>query len=289
MTTDTDSFTTSPAEAGQRLIDRMRHIARERVADRAAAQQALDDFLAEVDGVDTAAVETAVREVIAQHEKIRQTYDDAGPRGATSALVALMHAVDTIGQPLAAEVAAAERTLAEREQAASDALAAMGRAVDAGDAVTVMALRGEVEIEHPRRIAEARTALLELRIAQARARMQCTAARPTESARRVVEATQQRDAAAAAFRRASEGVALAELEREWTKDAHGRQAGAVLNLERELTQVQANHQQEMRDRLRRVAGLPEPTPQPQPSALPRQVVQDFSPSETTFYNGSVVA
>ncbi|MFY1582870.1 hypothetical protein ACN267_32120 [Micromonospora sp. WMMD734] len=288
MTIDTIT-TASPAEAGQRLVDQLRRITREHVADRAAAQAAIDDFLTEVDGVDTTAVEAAAWNVIDQHERSRQHYADAGPRGASAALVALMIVVDTMAQPLAREVAAAEQTLTERERAASVALTALERAIGGGDPAEVRQLRDQVEVEHPRRIAEARTALLELRATQAAARLECTKGRPAETAQRVADAGKRRDELVAELRRAAEEATLAEVEQQWMKDARARQEAEANTARRELADFQASREREMRDRVRRIVGLPDPTPAPQPSALPRQVVQDFSPTETTYYSSSVVA
>lgn len=257
MTTTT---TSALADAGEKLLDEIRDIIREPSIDQNAVESAVAAFKAAAGDIDITAVRYAIGTINGKHKQGYEFRDaQTASRMAAQNLWQLASALDNLTVPFdqAAELAAAEQELTQRERDQKQALTELERAVQAGDVDKVMALRGEVEVKHPRRIAEARTAVLELRIEQERGRADAAAARAREFAALSTEASEEHKAAAARLARAAEDAALANLAYgEMSRVAREANTG-VSALERELGELKTSHEQEMRARLRRIAGLPE--------------------------------
>ncbi|MGW3854734.1 hypothetical protein [Micromonospora arida] len=291
MTTKTTTPPTEAvglAEAGDKLLDEVRDLIRPATIDMDALASAIVAFEGAASGRDTAGVRAAVATIVSKHKQGYEFRDaQTASRMAAQHLWRLTNALDDLLVPFdrAEELTAAEQTLAGRERAAQRALADLEQAVQDGDVDKVMALRGEVEVKHPRAIAEARTAVLELRIERERAGVDARATRARQFAGVSSKADTEHREAVARLARAAEDAALANLAYgEVSRIAHDAKAG-IGALERELGELKANHEQEMQARLRRIAGLPE-VGQPEadddqgerrPTSLIGQSTQPYAP------------
>ncbi|MBQ1060052.1 hypothetical protein [Micromonospora sp. C41] len=281
-------MTTTTSTPADDLLAAVRTATRRPVVDQAAIDKALDAFAEATDG-DISDVRAAAREIVRRHKQgLGYGGNLGGPRMAAQYLWQLAIAADQVGQTWERhdELAAAEQELAQREQGHRDALAALEQAVKSGDVDRVMKLRGEVEVKHPTRIAEARTAVLELRIEQARARQGGGAERGARARRLLTEAQERHNQLAAQIAQAAEDINLARLEHSEGMQAAARLDSEASALQAELSTLKTTHEREMQARLRRIAGLPEPEVESTPED--RQVLvlgttvradaHDFTPS-----------
>lgn len=292
-------MTTAPlTEASEQLLTAVRGATRQATVDRDAIQTALDTFATtagdSATDSDFQAIHAAAWEIAARH---KQGYDyrgkDTAARMAAQYMWKLSAALEHLAHPFdgADALASGEQELAQRERAATAALTELENAVQAGDVDAVMRLRGEVEVKHPRRIAEARTAVLELRIEQARARQAGTADRAARGRRLVSDAEQRLAELHRQVQQAEEDVTLAKLEQGADSQAAGTAASKVQQMEAEMTELTTSHEAEMQARLRRIAGLPEPEQPREPEstevrilgATSRADANDFSPSTVGSY------
>ncbi|MEV7264189.1 hypothetical protein AB0N38_11620 [Micromonospora aurantiaca] len=281
-------MTTTTSTPADELLAAVRASTRRPAVDQAAIDKALDDFAEATDG-DISAVRAAAREIVRRHEQGHVYSGNAGgPRMAAQYMWQLALAADQAGQAWERhdELAAAEQELAQREQDHRAALAELEQAVKAGDVDQVMKLRGEVEVKHPTRIAEARTKVLELRIERARTWQAGGAERSARALRLLTEAQERHAQLVAQIEQAAEDINLARLEH-----AEGIHATAQLTTEAnaiqaELSTLKTTHEREMQARLRRIAGLPEPEVEPTPEdrqvlvlgSAVRADAHDFTPS-----------
>lgn len=290
-------MTTSPlTEAGENLLGAVRAAVRVATVDQAAVQAALDEFATTtgITGANLEPVQAAAWEVVRRH---KQGMDFRGHEAASRMAVQYMWkiaaAMDDLDAPFdrADDLDAAEQELAQREQAAKEALLHLEQAVQAGDVDAVMKLRGEVEVKHPRRIAEARTSVLQLQLEQVRARQSVAAGRADRTGN-LREAAEQRHAKLTQqLAQAVEDVTLANLEAGAYREAATSGAAEVRQIEAELTALKTTHEQEMQARLRRVAGLPEPERQQEQGSTEVRIIgtvsrsgaHDFTPTTAGSY------
>lgn len=259
----TDTTTAPLIEAGDRLIDAVRQLTRGRTVDRDAIQAAIDNFIEHAGhpAEQLKPIQQATWDIVHAHKRgVEYQGFEAGPRMAAQNMPRLSGAIDDLAAPFerADDLAAAEQELAQRERNAKAALAELEQAVQAGDVDAVMKLRGEVEVKHPRKIAEARTTVLELQMERVRSGQDAARAR-VERARQIHrEAEQRRADLLDQVKQAVEDATLAALEATRLSEAATERSSEVSNLAAELATLKNTHEAEMHARLRRIAGLPEP-------------------------------
>lgn len=281
MTTKT---TTSPAAAGEQLLTAVRA----RLAgDEVDVDTALDDFAATLpDPADATNVRTTVQTVL----DYAQSWAGRGDPG-TGRLLALGRcylvaaALDrtTAPFPKLAELRAAEQAVTDAERAADQALTDLEQAVADHDVERVMKLRGEVEVGHPGRIAEAKMAMLRLQIEQAHAHAEPGLAR-IEASIAALHAAQDRLAELVKqVKRAEIEVRARFADRDGAQAASRELVDAASALTSQLKELEANHASDSDARLRRIAGLPPKVAQvaaeesPQAKSLIGTSTQPYAP------------
>lgn len=258
----TDTIETNTVEqSGEQLLTEMRAFIRGEQVDldaavaafaRAASGVATDESLAEVR-----------RTVPAIVSKYRQWAGhngvEVGQRMGYAQMHQLAAAIDAAVSPFgrADDLAAAERELDSREQDAQQALADLEAAVAAADVQKVMQLRGEVEVGHPGRIAEARKALLKLQIEREQARVRPAEIREGKARAATMKARQHLADLTNQVKAAEQAVTLAHMELDSTQTGRQALVDEMRRRQAELSDLETNHDREMQARLRRIAGLPE--------------------------------
>jgi hypothetical protein len=155
-----------------------------------------------------------------------------------------------------AKLTAAEKALAVAEAELSASRVEMNDAIERGDVQAVLALREELELSLPAKVAAARVEVLDHRLAVAEAAAMIPAARTEAAARRLTACESDVEVAKEALARAQAALLTAQRGVILPSSAVGKATATVEQLSAERNRAAQAAELDQKARLRALAGLP---------------------------------
>jgi hypothetical protein len=275
-----------PIAAVERLVERLDARLSGNPPQRLAVDDLLDDLKSQI-GDRAAVIMTAAKAIASRYDADVQRLGatEIGRNMCRGQLANLIAIADEQYAPSSDELTDAELALAEAEEAYGQGVADLEDAVLNGDVDKILRLRAETEVVLPRAREQAELAALKQRIKRAEEARVGPASRheaALAAKNTAAEAVADAEAVVAAAREAAETAAWA-ADRSEQVLSHHKQRLSILA--RSYEQLTHDVELEVEKRLRRLAGLSEPEPEPESKQDRKTQMIEPSPVRVTYKPG----